>query len=128
MKNSKSHKYTYIQLTTVTTVLHLLAGLFVASLFLFEIQTSNNNLLSYILGGLIIAGLIYNLAFAKILSRRLETFSKYLQLLFVLVELLAIVYFTGGISSIWYPVLLIMIIACSVLGFGAFFANVALIT
>ncbi|MEI6581264.1 MAG: ATP-binding protein [bacterium] len=128
MKNSKSHKYTYIQLTTVTTVLHLLAGLFVASLFLFEIQTSNNKLLCYILGGLIIAGLIYNLAFANILSKRLEALSKYLQLLFVLVELLAIVYFTGGISSIWYPVLLIMIIACSVLGFGAFFANVALIT
>ena len=98
------------------------------SLYLFEIQTSNNKLLSYILGGLIIVGLIYNFAFARMLSRRLETIAKYLQLLFVLVELLVIVYFTGGISSVWYPVLLIMIIACSVLGFGAFFANVALIT
>ncbi len=128
MNNSKTSKYTYVQLTAITTILNLAMGLFVGAIFLFDITTSNNQLLCYILGSLIGLGLIYNLVLGIYPPKRMETSSKYLQLLIVMVEVLVVAYFTGGISSTWYLIFLMLAIGCSVLGFAAFLTNIALVS
>jgi PAS domain S-box-containing protein len=61
------------------------------------------------------------------LIRKREFLAKYLQFFFVAAEAAVVVYFTGGSTSIWYPVFLIIIMAGSVLGFTAFFINAGLV-
>jgi PAS domain S-box-containing protein len=70
---------------------------------------------------------VYNLLLARPLIRKREFLAKYLQFFFVAAEAAVVVYFTGGSTSIWYPVFLIIIMAGSVLGFTAFFINAGLV-
>jgi two-component system, OmpR family, sensor histidine kinase VicK len=123
----KHHKQAYVRLTLVTSLFHLMVGLFIVAIFLLEIEIANKNLMAVILGSIATAGIVYNLILARPLIRRREFFAKYLEFLFVIAEAAVVVYFTGGGSSPWYPVFLIIIVGGSVLGFTAFFINAGLV-
>ena len=127
MAKNKNHRHTYVKLTLVTSLFHLLVGGFVVAIFLLNLDISNKYLVAYSLSGLAVFGLIYNLFIAKPLIRKREFLAKYIQFLLVVAEAAVLVYFTGGTNSIWYPVFLIIIIGGSVLGFSAFFINVGLV-
>ncbi len=127
MAKKKNHKHTYVKLTLVTSLFHIVVALFVVSLFFFQIDIQNKTLVAYILGALAGLGLIYNLTIVRPLLRRREFVAKYIQFFLVLAESAVLVYFTGGSNSIWYPVFLILVIGGSVLGFGAFYINTGLV-
>jgi Na+/melibiose symporter-like transporter len=123
----KNHKQTYVRLTLVTSLFHLMVAGFIVAIFLLDLNIDNKNLIASILAPLVFVGLIYNLLIARPLIRRREFLAKYLQFLLVVAEAAVVVYFTGGSSSVWYPVFLILIIGGSVLGFTAFFINAGLV-
>jgi len=123
----KHHKQTYVRLTLVTSLFHLMVAGFIVAIFLLDLNIDNKNLIASILAPLVFVGLIYNLLIARSLIRRREFLAKYLQFLLVVAEAAVVVYFTGGSSSVWYPVFLILIIGGSVLGFTAFFINAGLV-
>jgi PAS domain S-box-containing protein len=114
-------------MTLVTSLFNIAVGVFVAVIFFFNFDIQNKNLLTYVLTPLVALGLVYNLLLARPLIRKREFLAKYLQFFFVAAEAAVVVYFTGGSTSIWYPVFLIIIMAGSVLGFTAFFINAGLV-
>ena len=126
MKNNKA-KQTFVRLTPVTSVFHVVVAAFIVALFLLNIDITNKSYLIYILIPLVSTGLLYNLVFFRLIVKRREFFAKYLQYLLIIAEFGTIVYFTAGTNSIWYPVFLMLIVGGSVLGFTAFFLNTGII-
>jgi len=126
VKKNKA-KQTFVRLTPVTSIFHVIVAGFIVSLFLLDTNINNKDYLIYILIPLVSIGLLYNLAIFRFILKRREFLAKYIQYLFVIAEFGTIVYFTGGNSSIWYPVFMMLIVGCSVLGFTAFFINTGII-
>jgi PAS domain S-box-containing protein len=126
VKNNKA-KQTFVRLTPVTSVFHVVVAAFIVALFLLNIDITNKSYLIYILIPLVSTGLLYNLVFFRLIVKRREFFAKYLQYLLIIAEFGTIVYFTAGTNSIWYPVFLMLIVGGSVLGFTAFFLNTGII-
>ncbi len=116
----------YINLTMITTFVQLLLGVFVVALYWFNIDIPNKRLITILLTGLILSAVLFNLLASRALAYKHEFASRYLQCFFVIAQILTLVYLTGGINSPWYIVLLMLIIGCSVLGFGAFFINIGI--
>lgn len=123
----KKPKQTFVRLTPVTSVFHLVVAVFVVILLVSNVDINNKNLLIPSLAIIILLALIYNFVLFRFLLRKREFLAKYIQYLFVIAEFGTIIYLTDGINSVWYPVFLMLIVGCSVLGFAAFFINIGII-
>ncbi len=126
MKKINKLRARYINLTMITTFIQLLLAVFVGSIFILSIDIPNKNLVATIIAAIVGISVIYNILIFRPLAKKNEFSAKYLQCFFVIAQMLVLVYFFGGINSPWYLVLLMLIIGCSVLGFGAFFINIGI--
>ena len=128
MANLQTTDKNYINLAPLTALFHALVAFFVLTLFIFNVDIANKTALAVILMFIVISGLAYNFLLVGWVASKSGLLSKYFQLLFIVIELVVIVYFTGGLNSAWYNVFLMLIIGCSVLGLGAFYINIGIVT
>lgn len=128
MEINRSESQAYVFLTPVTTILHVLIILLVIAIYILPLENAPNKMLfASLLAPLALTGIVYNRIFAKQLSKRQPFLSRYLQSLFPTLEMLMIVFLTGGTSSPWYTVFLMGMITNAVLGITAFLINAGII-
>ncbi len=126
MNKTNKLRSRYINLTIITTFVQLLLGVFVVALYWLNIDIANKSLVATIIATIVGISVIYNILIFRPLAKKSEFAAKYLQCFFVIAQMITLVYFFGGINSPWYLVLLMLVIGCSVLGFGAFFINIGI--
>lgn len=128
MEINRSESQAYVFLTPVTSVFHLLIIILVIVVFILPLEHApNKTLLASMLLPLTTIGLVYNYVFAKRLAKHQPFLSRYLQSLFPTLEMLVIIFLTGGTNSPWYLVFLMGMIASAVLGMTAYLINTGII-
>lgn len=128
MEINRSESQAYVFLTPVTTVFHILIIILVAVIYILPLDNSPDKaLFAGMLLPIAIGGLIYNFALAKRISKKQPFLARYLQSLGPTLEMLVIIFLTGGTNSPWYMIFLMGMIANSVLGLTAFFINTGII-
>lgn len=128
MKEVKNNSSTYVLLGPFTSAIYGVALVFAILAFILNIQITNASLVASLVALLSIVGLIYNLLIYKQISKKTEIIAKYLQVFFALAILGVVAFFSGGVNSVWYILLLFLIIIASVLGYKALYVNLFLLT
>lgn len=127
MEISRSEKSAYRFLTPVTTLIHVLVIVFAVGITLMNLPIPHKETFAFILVPVAIVGIIYNLTLVKRIEKKRPFIARYIQALLTLLELIVVVFLTGGTESSWYLLLLLGIVATAVLGMPAFVMNTILI-
>lgn len=128
MEINRSANQAYVFITPVTTILHILVLVMIVGMYIVPLDNLHDRaLLTVLLVPLAIGGIIYNYFLANRLSKRQPFLSRYLQSLIPSIEILVIIFLTGGTNSPWYLIFLMGMITNAVLGMTAFIINTGVI-
>ena len=128
MKKASKSISTYATLGPFTSASYFLIIISGAVLYLSGSEINMKMPIVVITAALALIGLFYNLVIFRFLNKRAEFVAKYLQMFFLVASCGVVAFLSGGVNSPWYLALLFAIIICSVLGYGAIYINLFLLT